>query len=41
MQILSKFSNQLTQNIQAVEEWNDLILLKLLADSLDWGDDQV
>ncbi|KAI6182660.1 FSA-C domain-containing protein [Aphelenchoides bicaudatus] len=43
IQILSKFSNQLKQNVAVVEEWNDLIFLKLLADGLDFdcGNDQV
>jgi hypothetical protein len=40
MQILSKFSNQMKQNVELVEGWNDLVFLKLLTDSLDWGDDQ-
>lgn len=40
MQILSKFSNKLQQSSTIVDEWNDLAFLKLLADSLDWDDEQ-
>lgn len=41
LQILTKLSSQMKQNVELVEEWNDLVFLKLLTDSLDWGDDQV
>jgi hypothetical protein len=36
-----KCMEQLSSTMKAVDEWRDLTFTKLLADALDWHDDQV
>ena len=36
-----KFSEEFSKSTDATEEWNDLTLIRLLAEALEWNDEQV